>query len=187
MKNKRIKLTDILESIEFSYVINNDNTFSLRDCQDCNLGDIESDKFDIDNNLAMNVIDRIGIYINDYYLSDIAERLRVECQDNIDITENYEVYLEKMQKYPEVFKNDIETMQTFVNPNLLDISDIIETSKIKIKCFRCGTRLQKSLVKGYTYFCPECYEDFYRFEQETKKGILQCISELIMKMKQVNT
>ena len=179
MKNKKIKLTDILESIEFSYVINNDNTFSLRDSQDCNLGNIENDKFDIDNNLAMNVIDRIGIYINDYYLSDIAERLRIECNDNIDIDENYEGYLKKMQKYPEVFKDDIKTMKAFVNPDLLDISDIKQNVKIKLKCFRCGTRLQKSPVKNYTYYCPNCCEDFYRFEQETKKGILKCLSKLM--------
>ena len=23
----------------------------------------------------------------------------------------------------------------------------------------------KDVIKGYTYFCPECYEDFYSFEQ----------------------
>ncbi len=176
---KKIKLTDILESIEFSYVINDDNTFSLRDCQDCNLGNIENDKFDIDKNLAMNVIDRIEIYINDYYLSDIAERLRTECNDSISITENYFDFLEKMQKYPKVFKDDIDTMKTFVNPNLLDISDIKQNAKIKLKCFRCGTRLQKSAIKDYTYFCPNCCEDFYRFEQETKKGIFRCLSKLM--------
>lgn len=32
-------------------------------------------------------------------------------------------------------------------------------------CFRCGTKLTKSPVQGYTYYCPCCDEDFYEFEQ----------------------
>ena len=31
-------------------------------------------------------------------------------------------------------------------------------------CFRCGTKLTKSPVQGYTYYCPCCDEDFYEFE-----------------------
>lgn len=32
-------------------------------------------------------------------------------------------------------------------------------------CFRCGTKLTKLPVQGYTYYCPCCDEDFYKFEQ----------------------
>lgn len=32
------------------------------------------------------------------------------------------------------------------------------------KCPRCGGHLKKSFVRGYKFFCPHCYEDFYGFE-----------------------
>lgn len=42
-----------------------------------------------------------------------------------------------------------------------------------VNCFRCGTSLEKSKLKDYTYYCPQCDEDFYRFEQENKE-LLEC-------------
>lgn len=32
-------------------------------------------------------------------------------------------------------------------------------------CRFCGSQLYKSDVDGYVFDCPECYEDFYLFEQ----------------------
>lgn len=36
-------------------------------------------------------------------------------------------------------------------------------------CNRCGTRVKKTNVTGYRFYCPECDEDLYEFETETKK------------------
>lgn len=37
-------------------------------------------------------------------------------------------------------------------------------------CNKCGYRVSKSKVRGYSYFCPQCFEDLYRFEvRNTKK------------------
>lgn len=36
-----------------------------------------------------------------------------------------------------------------------DFSDITESNEVLRTCFRCGTRLMKSLIEGYTYFCPD--------------------------------
>lgn len=36
----------------------------------------------------------------------------------------------------------------------------------QIKCFRCNTKLTKSKLPDYFYYCPNCDEDFYKFEQE---------------------
>jgi len=44
------------------------------------------------------------------------------------------------------------------------------------KCFRCNTKLEKSEIGDYTYYCPECDEDFYSFEikkEEEEKGDLK--------------
>jgi hypothetical protein len=33
-------------------------------------------------------------------------------------------------------------------------------------CRRCRTRVKKSFVVGYPWFCPEHYEDLFEFETE---------------------
>lgn len=45
-------------------------------------------------------------------------------------------------------------------------TEVTKNNKAIKYCFRCGTILKKSPVEGYTYFCPNCYEDFYEFEQQ---------------------
>ena len=177
-----IKLSKILESIEFDYVINSDNTLSLQDQLGANLGNIESDKFLIDATLAPLVIDRIEIYINDYYVSDIVETLN-SCHETASITDSYEELLVKMQKYLDKFKGSIEFIEAFVNAEHCDISDIIENLNIKEKCPRCNGRLYKSSKEDFAFYCPECDEDFYSFEVI---GVVICTNELMSRTKQTN-
>lgn len=167
MTKEKIKLTEILDMVEFDYVINNDGTLSLHDQLGANLGGIEDDTLEIDKNLAMLVVDRLSIYIEDYITDGYAETLRVECNEQADKSDTYLDLLEKMKKYPDKFcEGCLRIMEALDRPNeLLDISEIIENSKITKTCFRCGTRLMKSLVNGYTYYCHKCNEDFYGFEQ----------------------
>lgn len=72
-----------------------------------------------------------------------------------------------MKKYPEKFgEGCISIIEALDKPDeLFDISEIIENSKIAKNCFRCGTRLMKSAIEGYTYYCHNCNEDFYEIEQ----------------------
>ena len=164
---EKIKLTEILDMVEFDYIINNDGTLSLNDQLGANLGGIEDDTFEIDKNLAMSVVDRLSIYIEDYITEGYAETLTAECNEKASKYDTYVYLLEKMKKYPDKFHDDcIRIIEALDRPNeLLDISDILESTKITKKCFRCGSRLLKSPVEGYTYFCPNCYEDFCSFEQ----------------------
>ena len=37
--------------------------------------------------------------------------------------------------------------------------------KVRV-CRRCRTRVKKSFVVGYPWFCPEHYEDLFEFETE---------------------
>ena len=181
MKN-RIKLTEILEAIEFNYVINNDNTLSLHDQLGANLGNIQQDSFLIDANLATLIIDRIETYIKDYYVSDIIETLNI-CYENVSITDSYEELLVKMQKYPDKFQGSFEFMEALINPELCDISDIIENLSISKKCPRCNGRLYKSSKEDFAYYCPACNEDFYSFEVI---GVVICTNELMSRSKQTN-
>lgn len=167
MVNK-IELTEILNDLDFQYLINDDNTLSLRDLQSVNLANIESDIFEINENLAMQLIDRLDNYIYDFYVNGYIDTLRYECQENVKGS-SFEDILEKMKMHPDTFEGCIDLMEAFVKPELFDISEIIESSKITKKCIRCGTRLLKSQTDGYTYFCPNCFEDFYKFEQRKEK------------------
>ena len=66
MSKKKINILDMLDTVEFTYKINENGTVSLVDELGANLGNIESDEFTINDNLAIALIDRLSIYIEDY-------------------------------------------------------------------------------------------------------------------------
>lgn len=82
-----------MELTEFGLIKHNDGNddgmWSLIDYQGSNLGDIESDRF----NNAMQIFDRMDIYIEDYFLRDIDDLLD---EKNIEIDWDFtcEAYLE---------------------------------------------------------------------------------------------
>ena len=100
--SEKIKLTTILEEIDFDYVINENDTFSLVDLQHANLGNIENEEFKIDDKFASNVIDRINTYILDNYINGYINTLLEECNEEVDKFD-FEDILKKMKKHPKVF------------------------------------------------------------------------------------
>lgn len=72
-KNKYEKLFDeMLEYMEFRLVKYPDGTFGLIDLQGGNLGNIEDDRFDN----AVQLLDRLDIYYDDYFINPIADELK---------------------------------------------------------------------------------------------------------------
>lgn len=72
-KNKYEKLFDeMLEYMEFRLVKYPDGTFGLIDLQGGNLGNIEDDRFDN----ALQLLDRLDIYYDDYFINPIADELK---------------------------------------------------------------------------------------------------------------
>ena len=70
-QNKWEELFDqFLEITEFSLIKDKDG-WGLCDLQGANLGDIESDRF----TTAEQIFDRMGIYIDDYYINDIENEV----------------------------------------------------------------------------------------------------------------
>lgn len=57
---------NLLETLEFELVRDDDGTYYLEDLEGVNLGDIRSDRFDT----ASEIIDRLDHYITDFYLDD---------------------------------------------------------------------------------------------------------------------
>ena len=125
-KNKKINILDILDTVEFTYKINKNGTVSLVDELGANLGNIESDEFMINDNIAMAIIDRLSIYIEDYITDDYANTLIEECKEHADKSEPYLDLLNKMKKYPDIFDEDcLNLMNALDNPNeFIDVSAI---------------------------------------------------------------
>ena len=131
MNNKKIDILDILDIVEFTYKINKNGTVSLVDELGANLGNIESDEFTINNNLAIAIIDRLSIYIEDYITDDYANILIEECKEHADKSESYLDLLNKMKKYPKVFDNNcLNLINALDNPTeFIDVSAIINRNK----------------------------------------------------------
>jgi hypothetical protein len=81
---------DLLDFYEFELISNEDNTFSLKDLQGANLGDIEEDVFKDE----WEVLDRLDIYHLDYIIRPIEEIYDVNF-----IT--YEEYLDFLLSRPQ--------------------------------------------------------------------------------------
>lgn len=119
-----ITLGEFLAELEFDYIINDDNTISLVDTLQANLGNIESEKFEIHEGLPMALVDRLDTYIHDYHISGIEDTLRQECQYKDDIYPYDEKLIQAMKQYPETFDNAlIEFISDVVNANI-DISGL---------------------------------------------------------------
>lgn len=158
-----MKLEDFLFELDFGYKINDDDTLSLVDFQGANLGNIESDKFAIDDNLSILVIDRLVTYIEDAYTNAYTNCLQEEFDEDVE-AHDYCSILKLMKKHKEAFNDCIKVVEHLANPKLFDISDIFENKEIKSRCPSCNSRLKKSSIPDYTYCCEECGEDFYSFE-----------------------
>ena len=131
-KNKKINILDILDTVEFTYKMNKNGTVSLVDKLGANLGNIESDEFTINDNLAMAIIDRLSIYVEDYITDYYANTLMEECKEHADKSEPYLDLLNKMKKYPKVFDKDcLNLINALDNPNkFIDVSELINSSKL---------------------------------------------------------
>lgn len=117
MKNKYEKLFDeFLNVIEFKLIRHEtdledaEKGWGVYDLQGANLADIEDDRFET----ADDIFNRMGHYIDDYFLRDITELLR---DKNIEVTwnENYEDYIKYAKPHlPEnTFDFDILDMICF--------------------------------------------------------------------------
>lgn len=123
-KNKWEKLFDeFLELTEFGLVKydfdNGDGMWGLVDHQGGNLGNIESDRF----NSAMQILDRMEIYIEDYFLRDIDELLD---EKNIEIDWDFtcEAYLENARDLLPNATWDFEVLDMICNHfNEIDLNN----------------------------------------------------------------
>ena len=124
-----ITLSEFLYDLEFDYKINNNNTISLIDTQQANLGNIEDEEFEISEYLPMNLVHRLDTYIYDYHIQGIEDTLIHECKYKDDIYPYDEKLIPAMKKYPDVFDTDlINYISDIIHANI-DISELTNEGK----------------------------------------------------------
>ena len=106
------EFADFVGSMDFE-VVKVGSEFSLRD--DANFGDIHSDAF----NNAAAMTDRLDIYINDYYIEDIAGQMKEAGLDDI-------VNIDEMTSLESIYNainanSADDRMKKFFNDNLSDM------------------------------------------------------------------
>lgn len=110
MKNKyEILFGEFLSVTEFKLVKYTDG-FGLVDLQGANLGDIEGDRF----KTAEDIIDRMDVYINDYFLNDIDELLD-EKNIEVDWPFTCDAYLEHANELLPEYPWDFEVLDMICN------------------------------------------------------------------------
>jgi hypothetical protein len=70
----------MLSIIDFDYQITEENQIELIDKQGANLGDIEQERWDITDDVCMQIIDRLDMYFTDYIYDYIID----ECFEHED-------------------------------------------------------------------------------------------------------
>ena len=121
-----ITLDEFLNDLEFSYQINKESkTISLIDELGANLGNIETEEFEIWENLPIALVDRLDTYIYDYHISGIEDTLYHECQYKDDIYPYDEKLIKAMEQYPNQFDEGlIQYIKDIVEANI-DITKLI--------------------------------------------------------------
>ena len=119
-----ITLSEYLSSLDFDYKVNKNNTISLIDLQDANLAGIESEEYEINDNLAMILSDRLSVYEEDYFFNAIVECLQQDFDYDGELYPYDTFLLPEMKKHPDYFsKNYISFIEDVINYDI-DISEV---------------------------------------------------------------
>lgn len=83
--DEQMTLTEFLHYFDFDYDIyeeDGETLIGLIDLQGANLGDIEQERYDLNEHGVNSIIDRLDIYYRDYIFDDLREVL--EEEQNVD-------------------------------------------------------------------------------------------------------
>lgn len=132
MNNDELVFKDIIETIEFSISKEHDG-YALHDSTGANLGNIESERFCS----AVDILDRIDHYLNDYFFTDLEDEAESIIQsENTEMPCSAEDWVKFMDEH-EDFKNehslDYKVMEFLAQPNIdIDMENVIDESNIDI-------------------------------------------------------
>lgn len=104
---------------------------------------------------SFNYPSKAVVYIDNNTADDI--------QSEIQGTLEYEFEIPIFASNDSINSGAIVSVQN-INAEVKKIKKHVSQTKC---CPRCGSLLVKSIVDGYQFTCPMCYEDFYNFEVNT--------------------
>jgi len=105
-----------------------------------------------------------------FVAQEVYGQLTIEAESPTKVAEFMErlspnhLYYDRIEWTPQ--PDDFRVVDTFEDSESnveYNIHDLAFRHGVAV-CPHCGRRLIDSLVKGYTYTCRECDEDFYKFE-----------------------
>lgn len=108
--NHEAAFAEVLDIMEFGLVKNEDNTFSLHDFQEANLGNIQADRFDN----AAGIMERFSqsSYLEDYFMNDEAERAEKLVSEG-------KLHLQEGEEIPDAFDTG-EVWKNFIEKHHLE-------------------------------------------------------------------
>ena len=131
-KNQWETLFDqLLNTVEFRLVKYSDG-WGLVDKQGANLGEIESDRFDD----AAMILDRLDIYIGDYFVDDIRETMGEGASEDWPQLLQ-EAKTSMTQKELEYHSYDLDVLEMICNhPNEINLENCCYTEEEEV--YHCG-------------------------------------------------
>lgn len=131
-KNQWETLFDqLLNTVEFRLVKYSDG-WGLVDKQGANLGEIESDRFDD----AAMILDRLDIYIGDYFVDDIRETMGEGASEDWPQLLQ-EARTAMTQKELEYHRFDLDVLEMICNhPNEINLENCCYTEEEEV--YHCG-------------------------------------------------
>lgn len=90
-----MKLSEFLNYFEFDYCLYKDGdriSIGLIDLQNANLGDIESERYQLNESGVLSIIDRLDAYYQDYIFTGLSNSLKEEYGVDIDENNWEEIY-----------------------------------------------------------------------------------------------
>lgn len=131
-KNQWETLFDqLLNTVEFR-LVKYSNGWGLVDKQGANLGEIESDRFDS----AAMIIDRLDIYIGDYFVDDIRETMGEGASEDWPQLLQ-EARASMTQKELEYHSYDLDVLDMICNhPNEIHLENCCYTEEEEV--YHCG-------------------------------------------------
>lgn len=109
MKFEKIKFSDFLHYFDFSFIRNNNGSFSLIDLQHANLSNIEDEQFQQDLNGITKCIERLNVYIYDYTIRLLNENTDLQFDT---------VY--SLLKFSEKSSENADIVRCWCNLNILN-------------------------------------------------------------------
>lgn len=179
---EKIELNQILEIMEFEYKKyineNGEKCIKLVDLQQANLGDIESDEFELDDeNVILNIINRMDSYVYDYITSSVIYTLVEQGKQNEDDIDNLSLE-EQVGLCKKLNLSYWSIADYIINPEYIYIG---ESKMDKLTLDKIFELTDINLLEVEIAY--KGYNEYYQFEGKCEN---KCVQDIINNIEEVH-